>query len=293
MQRLGFSHFAQFVDRWDDNVQIHDDEIDGRFHSNSEIFVSRSNGVQPTFLGKVTTARDINTSRSDRRVRQEEVFLGGLETRVNRIVLPRPDSLFNAAEAIDPDHIQRFSKDTRIEFHSDGRYSWQPMDASVPIQSRSLGDQPHYLIAEQRTDLHVHGIVNGQVLVYSPQDIIIVGNLTYPEHPANAPDNTNYLGLVSNRSVEIAAPEITGRDDLHVHAAIYARGRFAVRSYFARTESTLFVHGSLTAGSLTATEPRFRTKLSYDRRFETMRPPRFPMTDRYEITDWDEQWIAE
>src|SRR5262249_11187824 len=37
MTRLAFSNFAQFVDKWDPAVQIHDDVIDGRFHSNTEI----------------------------------------------------------------------------------------------------------------------------------------------------------------------------------------------------------------------------------------------------------------
>ena len=31
MARLAFSNFAQFVDHWDPSVQIHDDEIGGRF----------------------------------------------------------------------------------------------------------------------------------------------------------------------------------------------------------------------------------------------------------------------
>jgi hypothetical protein len=70
-------------------VQIHDDEVNGRFQSNSEIQIANSRGVQPAFHGKVTTARGIDTSRSERRVRRNEVFLGGLETRVPRIPLPK------------------------------------------------------------------------------------------------------------------------------------------------------------------------------------------------------------
>jgi len=95
------------------------------------------------------------------------------------------------------------------------------------------------------------------------------------------------------RSVEIAAPEVTGAGDLHVHAAIYAKRRFAVRSYSRADDATLFVYGSITAGSLTATEPRFRTQLNFDPRLEAARPPSFPVTDRYEITDWDGQWSVD
>jgi hypothetical protein len=39
LKRLAFSQFTQFIDRWDRNVQMHDDEIIGRFHSNSRFQV--------------------------------------------------------------------------------------------------------------------------------------------------------------------------------------------------------------------------------------------------------------
>ena len=39
LKRLAFSHFTQLVNNWDPNIMLHDDVIDGRFHSNSEISV--------------------------------------------------------------------------------------------------------------------------------------------------------------------------------------------------------------------------------------------------------------
>ena len=88
-RRLAFSNFAQFVDRWDPDVQIHDDELDGRFHANSEITVLYDRKVRPTFHGKVTTtSRRINTANSKGRSRRKEIFRGGLETGVRRISKP-------------------------------------------------------------------------------------------------------------------------------------------------------------------------------------------------------------
>ena len=83
---------------------------------------------------------------------------------------------------------------------------------------------------------------------------------------------------------------MTGRGDLHVQAAIYARRRFAVRNYRRSDDATLYVYGSVTAGSLTATEPRFSTELKFDTRLEGARPPQFPVTDRYEVEEWDGNW---
>ncbi len=43
-------------------------------------------------------------------------------------------------------------------------------------------------------------------------------------------------------------------------------------------------------GTISATEPRYATKIEYDSRFERQRPPGFPSTNRYEVEDWNGQW---
>ena len=89
MKRLAFSHFTQLVDRWDTEIQLHDDEIAGRFHSNSEILLGYDRKVTPRFLGKVTTAaRGFGIASWSSRKRRDEIFPAGLETRVGRIELP-------------------------------------------------------------------------------------------------------------------------------------------------------------------------------------------------------------
>lgn len=300
MQRLGFSHFAQFIDHWDPNVQIHDDIIDGRFHSNSEIFIARSGGVQPQFTGKVTAARGINTSNSRQGVRRSEVFLGGVDMRAPRISLPRELTLFDSDSGIDAQHIYRFDTDTRIIFASDGSFSWNTVEGSRRRTARNatelqggnghISDGPHYFVAANDAALHVRGTINGQILVYSPRRIVIEGSLVYANDPRSEPSSDDFLGLVSERFVEVAEQSITGPGDLHVHAAIYARSRFIVRNYGKRDEATLFVFGSVASGSMSATEPRYSTKINFDTRLTETRPPQFPVTNRYEITSWDRNW---
>src|SRR5690606_29230278 len=89
MKRLAFSSFAQFVDRWDRDVQIHDDEVTGRFHSNSEINLLRNREARPIFHGRVTTASRTIRSDSIGRFDRKSTFLAGLETGVRRILMPR------------------------------------------------------------------------------------------------------------------------------------------------------------------------------------------------------------
>ena len=293
MMRMAFSSFAHFIDRWDPNVQMHDDVIEGRFHSNSEIAVSSSGNATPQFLGKVTTAsRSINTSNSRRRVRRDEVFLGGLETGAGRIALAKGfETMLEDASLSERAH--RFAEDTRITFYADGSYGWTAVDSNEPEQRRSLPQGSAYLLAERKAQLHVKGVVNGAVLVYSPERIVIEGDLIYALNADMTTDPSDFLGLVSEKSVEIAPPDITGPGNLTVNASIYAKRRFVVSRFRSRQDATLLIHGSLAAGSVSASEPRFAMQIRYDPRLRTVRPPSFPTTDRYELEPWDAQWELE
>ena len=294
LKRLAFSNYAQFVNRWDESVQIHDDELDGRFHANSEINLAYSRNVAPRFHGKVTTsARTINiVDRRGYRSR-DEIFLGGLETGVRSIRLPRhyvplPDSM-----AIRDEQLHEFPEDTRITFHADGSYSWVSPESGQFERRATIRQPAFYLIATNKAELHLKGTVAGKVLVFSPNRIVIIGDLMYATDPEGPDGGDDYLGLVSERTVEIAESSITGPGDLHIQGAIYARRLFRVRDYRRRDNATLDIYGSLTAGSLSATEPRYATRIRFDPRLESRRPPGFPVTDRYELESWDAAWTVE
>ncbi len=294
MKRLAFSNFAQFVNRWDPNVEIHNDELDGRFHSNTEIRLSYDRKVKPLFKGKVTTtSRRINFSNSRGMSKRDQIFVGGLQTGVRSIRLPKHYVPFPDEGPVAGHQVQKFDKDTRITFHGDGSYAWQTLDSDSPQQVDTLYDGTTYFVADSKVNLHVKGTVNGKVLVYSPERIVIEDDLVYAQHPEEVPDADDFLGLVSGKYVDIAPADITGPGNLLINAAIYAKRRFAVRGYRSRGNALLYLYGSLTVGSLSATEPRYHTRIEFDQRLEQMRPPGFPMTDRYEVESWDTTWTVE
>ncbi len=294
MKRLSFSNYAQFVNRWDPDVQIHDDELDGRFHSNSEINLAYSRNTKPQFHGEVTTsARRVNFSQRRGYVRRDQIFLGGLQTGVKSIRLPKHFLPFPDESDLSDEQVHRFEEDARITFHDDGSYEWKLIGSASPWQKSYFSGNRCFLIASENVRLHVKGTVNGKVLVYSPERIVIEGDLVYAEDPAQVPAADDYLGLASDKYVDVAPADITGPGDLVVNAAIYARRRFAVKGYRSRDNALLYIYGSLTAGTLSATEPRYATRIEFDRRLESLRPPRFPMTDRYAIESWDGNWRVE
>ena len=294
MKRLAFSNYAQFVNRWDPDVQMHNDELDGRFHSNTEISLAYDRKVKPLFHGKVTTtSRRINVTSSRRLTNRDEIFVGGLQTGVKSIQLPKQFLPFPPETEIADDQVHHFGEDTRITFYADGSYVWRPVDSEAPPQMATLSGDTMYLIADKKVKMYVKGTVNGKVLVYSPERIVIEDDLIYEQNPEEVPDADDYLGLVSDKYVDIASPDFTGPGDLLINAAIYAKRRFAVQGYRIRENALLHLYGSLSVGSLSATEPRYFTRIRFDQRLEKLRPPGFPMTDRYEVDSWDATWNVE
>lgn len=291
MKRLAFSNFTQLVDRWDNDVQLHDDQIVGRFHSNSQILLGYDRDATPRFFGKVTTAaRSFALANSIGRRARSEIFPAGIETSAGRIALPPKFLPFaSASVAAHEVEAQSFSSDTRITFYPDGTYGWRPARSDEGEQRQKLSRETTYILATRDTTLYVRGIVNGKVLVYSPDLIVIEDDLVYAHDP-RSPDGHDYLGLVSDNYIEVARPSVTGPGDLEIDAAIYARRRFVVTNEQNRNGGTLFIYGSLTAGTLSATEPRYATKVVFDPRFEQRRPPGFPVTNRYELEWWDPHW---
>ena len=299
MKRLAFSSYAQFVDRWDPQVAVHDDILEGRFHSNSEFVVSEFGGKAPVFNGKVTTSsfsvKHIDAFQKQilfpRSYETAKLFHGGLETGVKSIRLPKHFTPFLTDSTISENRIHRFAGKTRITFHADGTFSWRDLETGATSSRVPIPEDTFYIIgSNKKKELRLKGVLRGKVLVYAAGKVIIDDDITYSKPPDANGLSGDYLGIVSEKDVIIAEPKVTGPGDLYIYAAIYAKGRFSVPNRTRHGHATMYVYGSLTAGSISATEPRYATKITFDQRLEQRRPPGFPITDRYEVIEWDKSW---
>lgn len=289
LKRLAFSHFTQLVNFWDPDIRLHDDVIDGRFHSNTSISLHFSKEIEPRFFGKVTTAAARMTlDEWGQRRSSGDVFQGGVETRTERVRLPR--EMPDVVNGGDDGDRQVFDDDTRIIFNPDGSYVWRNANGDGPLARVEPSDKPRYLIGAPGARLYVRGTVSGIFTVYSPSDIEIEGDLVYLKDPRKTVLSRDFLALISGRDIMVARPQVTGSGDLHIHAALYARRRFCIAAADRAKAGRLMILGSLTAGTILETEPRFATKLDFDKRFEYLRPASFPMTRRYEVQSWDQGW---
>ncbi len=287
LKKMAFSNFAQFVNHWDHRVSIHNDEMDGRFHSNTKISLMADQQGTPLFHGKVTTASYFVDVRG--KVSRRELFRAGIETGVKKIAMPKPSVLFAQAHADESVNSILIDKDARIIFLNDGRYLIQTFKEVGAMRPYYIGNRPLYILAAPGVSLTLSGTVNGAVAVYSPKRIIIEGDLVY-ESSKPIDEGGDFLGLISGRSVVIGKRKKMADGDLNIHAAIYAKSRFEVSQLSGKRVGTLNILGSVSAGTITATEPRFDTKIVFDTRLENLRPPGFPVTDRYEVVASQRQW---
>ena len=290
LKKMAFSNFAQFVHQWDSNVSVHNDEMNGRFHSNTRVNLTANRHGSPLFHGKVTTASyfvDIEGS-----VPRKDIFLAGLETGVKKISMPKPSVLFDQVQSDQTVKSQLIESDSRLIFKPDGSYLLQAHDEIGVMQRYTIGDQPLYILAAPGASLSLSGTVNGAVAVYSPKRIIIEGNLEYLSTD-NIEHGGDFLGLISGRNVVIAKRKVVPEGDLNIQAAIYAKNRFEVKQLIGKRVGTLNILGSVSAGSITATEPRYATNIVFDTRLENLRPPGFPVTDRYELLAKTNSWQLE
>jgi hypothetical protein len=293
MKRLAFSHFTQLVDEWDSLVMLHDDEIHGRFHSNTEFHVGSSREATPRFLAEVTTAAGSYSVHGESSAPQRRrMFPGGLDLRAPHIALPRYHAPRTGSLSAGESDVRTFEGATEVVFHGDGSYEWRAAgNPGSAARREPHADRPLFLLGKPGSRFEVRGTVRGTVLVYSPERITITGDLTYADGADSAGDAPDYLGLVSDADIVVAEPSVTGPGDLEVHGALYARRRFHVRDAGAGAGGgTLSIYGSLSAGTVSATEPRYATRIEFDPRFERARPPGFPMTNRYELVEWNGRW---
>src|SRR5207247_304747 len=78
----------------------------------------------------------------------------------------------------DRSKMRTFERSARVTFYSDGSYGSREL-GSTAAEERQTMSAPHYIVAGRGATLAVHGTVKGAVVVYSPERIVVEGNLVY------------------------------------------------------------------------------------------------------------------
>lgn len=259
-----YSHFYYYTFNWPSSHPGYatGDTVRGPVHSNGKIKVSGS----PVFLYKVTSKDPAGYEPSS----ETPKFYGGTQFDSGELPLPNLTNLFGVAD-------YTFSSELWLEFHADGTCSYT--DAGGGSGTITLSG-PTVITTSNNRDIHVEGVVNGQITVVSDRDLYIENDIVCNTNPLSNPNSTDLLGLVAERDVIVQySGTIT---DITIQAAIAAQAEFKVSNGILDANLMLTVLGSIVANQdeafadLISNILGFTRTHTYDSRFIDRTPPYFP-----------------
>ncbi len=320
-QRIKMTSFALFAMFTDQETNGHytiwhvsGSVIEGRLHTNGKFSIYGD----PQFLGQVTSASDHMTGYRRYWVNEPSdwpcggnnpYFAEGFELEVEPIPMPtETDDLKQLAmtggvyiggEAdLQLGVIGETTPITapgwlRYRDHSPPGAEW------TSVQISSLANKVFYC----NDDLHVEGLLDGELTISSNRDILIEDDLLYAGANASGqplPGCDDMLGLVAEKNI-IFVDNAANRDDLIIDSVLMALDTSIEAEDYdeGSPRGTLTIWGGLiqkyrgpvgTAGWGGMVATGYDKNYRYDARVTARTPPYFPQTGQYEELDWEETW---
>ncbi|MAE69931.1 MAG: hypothetical protein CME06_05625 [Gemmatimonadetes bacterium] len=285
LERRAFSHYAYFTGYEPQIWFITGDTIQGPVHTNGQFHIWGG----PVFQGHVTSvAEDYATWRGY----HFPDFQEGVEFGVPPIELP-VDLEMTETAAQQGGHT--FYEETWLNFTEDGDVEWATEGGANGTWSLSGFNGVIYV--DGGYDVHVEGVVDGDVTVATEGRISIDADLTYASDPRINPASDDFAGLIAWQDVYVAdtAPN---QNNCNVHASIMAvEGSFYVENYSQGSpRGVLGVLGGVIQQQRGAVGTfnrygivsGYQKKYIYDERLMESAPPAFPVIDRPVLVTWAE-----
>jgi len=269
------------------------DTVYGPIHCNQ---VLRTNG-EPVFYGKVTARLGIspNPGRHGNRAH----FYGGWEVGVDASLPTDMSALISAANSGNGGAATNtkcvYDQRLDLEFLSDGS-AIRSVGGGAPDTVDLATIAPTGVISCTQ-DIHVKGTINGQLSLYTPQDIWVDDNVEYANNPLIDPSSDDILGLISGNGDVILADNIANNSDVVLHASVIApNGSFMAENYNGRPiAGTISLIGSIAQGERgpvgtfgwgSSITHGFSKRYYYDPRLQTMSAPYFPYIRLLRLVTW-------
>ncbi|MBN2008346.1 hypothetical protein JW960_03250 [candidate division KSB1 bacterium] len=272
---------------------ISQDTVWGPIHTNH---ILNTNG-DPVFYGKVTAYKGIAPNPTAKGCKAK--FYGGWEVGIKNEVPTDMSPLINAATtgnggaAVNTKSL--YNTETTFEFLSNGDII-RTVGAGV-ADTVSLTDIAPTGVIYSSKDVHVKGTLNGQLTIYSDDDIFIDDNLHYAIDPKVDPTSEDILGLVAKDNVVITNNS-ANNSDVVIQASIMAvNGSFTAQDYSGRpVAGAIHLTGSVMqnnrgpvgtfsswSGSITH---GFSKRYYFDPRLSSISAPYYPYVRNLHLVSW-------
>ena len=247
----------------------------------------------PVFYGKVTSKLGIAPPPGSGG--NHALFYGGWEIGVD---IPFPDDISYLVDIATVSNdgapvntLCLYDTEITLKFLSDGNVirtiGVDPPD-TVAITSIAPG-----AIIYSSADIHVSGVVNGSLALYSGNDIWIDDDIFYDVSPIDDPDSDDLLGIFAERDI-ILTDNIANSTSVTIHGALFASESFRAENYNTRPIAMLTsvgsvaqaVRGNIAKFSSTNITNGFNKCYHIDSRFAVDAPPHTPTVDEMRLLSW-------
>ncbi len=265
----------------------------GPIHTNSVLNTSGA----PVFYGKVTAFGGMSPSPTKKSNPAE--YLGGWEIGIEVEIPTDYSPLVNAAiagnGAAAMNTKSMYDKETTFEFLSNGDVIRTV--SGVGTDTVAVTDIAPTGVIYSTKDVRVKGTLNGQLSIYSLDDIWIDDDLVMADDPLTNSSSDDILGLIAKDDV-IVTNNAANNGDCRIQASIMAAtGSFTAEDYSSRPVSgKLEVTGSIvqkdrgpigTFNSWTKSiVSGFSKRYRYDNRLMGMNAPYYPYVRELRLVSW-------
>jgi hypothetical protein len=321
IQMTSFARYAYFTDAeqapgGEDIWFTTGDNIEGSTHTNGTFHVYGS----PRFRGAVTSASNHMVGYSNYWVDapsdwpiggNNPTFDHGFQLSVGAIPLPtNTNDLKGAAQ--NGGVFMGTETDLQIGYTGTGatspgtlspgyfRYRNWGSSANWTVRSISSMSTPVFYC---NNDLHVKGVLSGELTIASNKYVRIEDNITYAASTNGQPSSScrDLLGIVAEKNV-VFENNTANQSNLVVDAVMMALGTSITAEDYdsGATRGTLTIWGGLIQKYRGAVctisggviNHGYRKDYHYDSRVTGRVPPGFPLTGNYEELAWEETWDA-
>lgn len=274
------------------------DTVRGPIHNNQ---VLRTNG-SPVFYGKVTARLGISPNPAKKGGGPKAKFYGGWEIGLD-IELPTDMSalesaIINANGGLPGDGGSPYNdkclydSELELKFLNDGTVI---RTVNGTTDTVAVSDIAPTGVLGCSEDIHVSGVLNGEVTIYSEGDIWIDDDITYADNPIGNPNSDDLLGLIASENVWIT-DNPANSNDINIHGSVFAGESFKAQNHNGRGISgTLNLIGSIAqatpgpvgqSGFGGGMAHGFSKNYYYDPRLQTKSPPYFPGLGELKLVSW-------
>ncbi len=275
------------------NMWLPGDTVRGPIYSRKFLHVAGS----PVFYGKVTAYKGIYIDPVS--PWSSAKYYGGWEVGMkidrptNTVALVNAANAGNGGAPVNTKSV--YNKKVQFHFQADGSVI-RTVENEDPDTVQVTAIAPTGAIYSTKS-IGVKGIFNGQLSIYSTDDIRIEDDLVYADDPVSNPNSDDILGLIAGNDIWIADNAAT-QGAVTLQACLLAiNGSFKAQNWDSRAPAgELSVYGSIIQKNRGRVgvyywwsndiETGFKRNYAYDTRLVTLAPPYYPTVSHMRLVSW-------